>query len=265
MRADDQPVVLLYGTLPMYRPLSAGANGRDVAQLEANLRALGYRGFAVDQVFNQATAAAVKHWQHDLGLPETGAVEVARVITEPGPIRVAGRAVRIGAAATGDVLTVTGTGRVVTAAAPAAGSAWAAAGTPVTVVLPSGATVRGAVAAVGSEASAAVPTDESGTGTDPATAANATVPVTVTVADQRALGRLVSTPVEVRYTAEERRNVLTVPVVALLAPAEGGYAVEIVDGAGSRIVPVQTGLFAGGQVEVRGPGIVGGLTVRVPG
>jgi peptidoglycan hydrolase-like protein with peptidoglycan-binding domain len=265
LRADDQPVVLLYGPLPVYRPLGAGATGRDVAQLEANLVALGYRGFAVDRAFNQATAAAVKRWQHDLGLPETGTVDVTRVITAPGPIRVAGRAVRVGAPATGDVLTATATSRVVTVAAPAAGSAWAAAGTPVTVVLPGGTAVRGTVAAVGSDATAAAPTDESGTGTDPGTAANATVPVTVTVADQRALGRLASTPVDVRYTAQERRDVLTVPVVALLAPADGGYAVEVVNGAGTRIVPVQTGLFAGGQVEVRGPGLAAGQTVRAPG
>src|SRR5690348_2329849 len=35
-RIDDDPVVLLYGTLPAYRTLSAGMTGRDVKQFEQN-------------------------------------------------------------------------------------------------------------------------------------------------------------------------------------------------------------------------------------
>jgi ABC-type glutathione transport system ATPase component len=46
--------------------------------------------------------------------------------------------------------------------------------------------------------------------------------------------------------------VLAVPVVALLALPKGGFGVEVVDGARTRIVPVRTGMFAAGQVEVSG-------------
>ena len=41
-RVNDSPVVLLYGSTPAYRTLSAGASGPDVAELNADLVALGY-------------------------------------------------------------------------------------------------------------------------------------------------------------------------------------------------------------------------------
>jgi len=91
-----------------------------------------------------------------------------------------------------------------------------------------------------------------------------TVEVTVTVADQKALGDLREAPVDVALTAGSRADVLTVPVAALVALAEGGYGVEVVDGGGSRFVAVDAGLFAGGRVEVSGAGLAEGMTVGMP-
>ena len=45
---------------------------------------------------------------------------------------------------------------------------------------------------------------------------------------------------------------LAVPVEAVLALAEGGYAVEVVDGATTHLVGVELGPFVDGQVEVVG-------------
>jgi hypothetical protein len=53
-------------------------------------------------------------------------------------------------------------------------------------------------------------------------------------------------------------------VAALLALAEGGYGVEIVSGSTSRIVAVETGLFADGRVEVAGADLTEGMTVGMP-
>jgi hypothetical protein len=265
LRADEKPVVMFYGALPMYRELREGITGRDVEQFESNLRALGHVGFAVDKEFNRHTAAAVKRWQRDLEVPQTGVVDVARVVYAPGAVRVAGRSVRVGGSAAGEVLTYTANTKVVTVDVPAAGAAWAAKGTKVTVALPGAKIVPGTVTRVGSDATAAPPAGESGSGDAPTPASEgATVPVTVSIADQTALGSLQSTPVDVRYTTEERKDVLTVPVAALLAPQEGGYAVEIVEGSETRIVAVRTGLFADGRVEVRGRGIRAGTAVRMP-
>jgi hypothetical protein len=65
---------------------------------------------------------------------------------------------------------------------------------------------------------------------------------------------------------DERADVLTVPVNALLALAEGGYGLELVNPDGTtEIVAVETGLFADGRVEVEGPDLDDGLTVGVAG
>ncbi|MFG2056386.1 peptidoglycan-binding protein [Micromonospora sp. NPDC048930] len=266
LRADEQPVVLLYGALPMYRPLTVGLQGTDVRQFERNLAALGYRGFTVDDAFSASTTTAVKRWQHDLGLPETGTVDRTRVIYAAGPVRVAQRLVPVGASATGAVLAYTGGTRVVTVSASAGEASWAKKGTRVTITLPTGASVTGQVSTVAAPAAPTAPT----AGQGPADAerpgtGNATVQVTVAVADQRKLGQLSYTPVDVRYVAQQRKDVLTVPVDALLALAEGGYGVELAGPGGSRILPVRTGLYADGRVEVQADGLAEGLLVGVPG
>jgi multidrug efflux pump subunit AcrA (membrane-fusion protein) len=70
-------------------------------------------------------------------------------------------------------------------------------------------------------------------------------------------------------TVELRRlraeNVLSVPVEALLA-LPSGYGVEVVGQGGSLTrVPVTTGVFGDGRVEVRGAGLAAGMKVAVSG
>lgn len=264
LRADEQPVLLLYGAVPMFRELAEQATGKDVRQLERNLSALGYRGFTVDDDFSGATTAAVKRWQKDLGLPQTGVVERWRVVFAPGPVRIAQRLVRVGASATGDVLSYTGNTRVVTVTGDPGEVDWAQRGARVTVALPSGRTVAGQVSGVAAAGTAAPqPTHEqAGQARD-----GGQKVVTIAVADQKALGTLDAGEVEVRYTATKRTNVLAVPVAALLALAEGGYGLEVVDPAtgGGHVVAVTVGMFAGGLVEVSGPGITAGTRVGMPG
>jgi multidrug efflux pump subunit AcrA (membrane-fusion protein) len=78
------------------------------------------------------------------------------------------------------------------------------------------------------------------------------------------VGRLDEAPVTVGIARETRRGVLAVPVTALLARSGGGYAVEVVAAGARRRVPVETGLFADGHVEVSGRGISEGTRVAVP-
>ncbi|CCH32713.1 peptidoglycan-binding protein [Actinosynnema sp. NPDC047251] len=266
LRADEKPVVVLLGPLPMYRSLARDSTGRDVRQFEENLRALGYVGFTVDEKYTEATANAVKRWQRALRVEDTGEIDPGGVVYVPEPVRVSSRAVRIGGSASGEVLSHTPDVKVVTVDARAKDVAWAVVGAGVSVALPGGAQVPGVVAAVGTELSTGTGTGTGQPGGNPTgQSTNATVPVTITVADQNAVASMTKAPVQVRYTARARPDVLTVPVPALLAPVEGGYAVEVVDGDATRVVAVETGLFADGRVEVRGPGLVEGMTVRVPG
>ena len=255
-QVDNQPVVLLYGSLPAYRELSAGAKGADVAQFERNLAALGYTGFTVDSRYTASTAAAVRRWQDDLGLPETGRVELGRVVYASGPVRVDTVAVAVGDVAQPgqEVLDHTGSTRVVTAALDVADQRLAKKGSEVTVTLPDGRTAKGTIAKTRTVIQPAE-------GNDPA---ETRIEVTVTLADATVLDGLDQASVDVAFTASRREGVLTVPVAALLALAEGGYGVEVVDGAATRIVAVRTGLFAGGRVEVEGDGLAEGMTVGMP-
>jgi hypothetical protein len=67
--------------------------------------------------------------------------------------------------------------------------------------------------------------------------------------------------VDVTFTAARREDVLTVPIVSLVALREGGFGVEVVDGATTRYVAVEAGLFSGGRVEISGDGLAEGMTV----
>jgi peptidoglycan hydrolase-like protein with peptidoglycan-binding domain len=272
-KIDERPVVDLYGSLPLYRTLRDGTKGADVRQLERNLAELGYTGFTIDDTYTLPTAAAVRSWQADLGLPGTGVVERGQVVITPGEVRIAADTARVGDTAGGEsaggggsVLTFTGTTKQVTAKLEVADQALAVRGRTVTVTVPGRGTVKGKVSQVGTVVTAQSPTSDSTTppeGTSPA-AAGASIEVSVTIADQKALGSLDAAPVDVEFVSNKREDVLAVPVAALLALPKGGFGVQVVDGDGTRIVAVKTGMFAAGQVEVAGKGIAEGMMVGVP-
>jgi peptidoglycan hydrolase-like protein with peptidoglycan-binding domain len=252
-RVDDRPVSLFFGVRPFHRSLDPGDSGEDVRQVEQNLAALGYTGPTVDTTYTAATATAVRRWQSDHSLTQTGVFDPAAVVLAPAAVRVASLDVQLGDPANGQVLSYTGTTRVVQIPLDVALQSLARTGGPATVTLPDGTTVPGTVTTVGS---VATPGDQPD---DPAT-----IPVTVTVADQSRLGTLDQAPVTVTLVAASVQNVLTVPVAALVALADGGTGVQVVTGSTSRYVTVTLGMFAGGRVEISGEGIVEGTLVGVP-
>jgi peptidoglycan hydrolase-like protein with peptidoglycan-binding domain len=257
-KVDAQPVVLLYGSAPFYRTLAVGLTGDDVKTLEANLQALGYAGFTVDDEFTSSTADAVKRWQGDLGVPETGRVEVSRVVIAPGQIRIAEHKTEPGSAANGMLLAYTGMTRVVTVALDVADQQLVHKGVSAQITLPDGTAVAGTVASVGTVATKVT----SGNGANQTS--TTTIDVVVSVADQKKLGTLDEAPVDVVIVADQHKNALTVPVGALVALQEGGYGVLVVDGGGSRYVAVKTGVFANGKVELTGGDVIEGMAVGVP-
>ncbi len=256
---DNLPVVLLYGTLPLYRPLRTGVTGDDVRELETNLAALGYHGFTVDATFTSATAAAVRRWQAHLGTPLTGAVAPAQAIMEAGAVRVATRAVEIGAAADGTVLTVTDTEKLVTADLPVDVAALVTLHASVTVAFDGGSGVPGTVASIGTVAT------EPNVGDQPGNPSEATVPLVIDLSDPAAVDGIDGEPAAIRLIGQRHDRALCVPVEALLALREGGFGVEVLDRGRSRIVAVAVGLFANGLVEIVGGAITEGMMVVVPG
>ncbi|MFB9658382.1 efflux RND transporter periplasmic adaptor subunit [Glycomyces mayteni] len=255
---DDTPVVLMYGALPAYRPLQAGAEGADVEQFEENLAALGYDGFTVDDEYTDATAAAVEEWQEDLGLDETGAVELGRIVFAPDAVRVGTVDLQLGAAAQpgSTLLTYTGLDKVVTVEVELDYQELVVVGDPVTITLPDGTEATGTV--TGSET--AVTEEQSGGETEDVTY----LEVTVAADDAAVFDALDQASVDVGFAGDSAEDVLAVPVEALLGLAEGGYGVEVVDGETTEIVAVDTGLFADGFVEVSGEGLEAGQSVVVP-
>ncbi|MCX5238699.1 peptidoglycan-binding protein [Streptomyces prunicolor] len=259
-RVDDDPVVLMYGAVPAYRALRTGEEGADVKELERNLKALGYGGFTVDDSFTDATADAVKEWQDDQGLDQTGAVELGRVVFASSAVRVDALGAEEGAAiGPGQkVLSYTATAQAVTVELDTADQRLARQDSKVTVELPDGTVVDGRVSEVSTEIIPGSGPDE-----DPTTKVKVLVALDGTKA-QRAAASYVLASVHVSFTAGEREDVLTVPVAALVALSDGGFGVQVVRGTGSAYVPVGTGLFANGRVEISGTGISAGTKVGMP-
>jgi multidrug efflux system membrane fusion protein len=99
-RVNNQPVALMYGSVPAYRTLEQGiGDGPDVTELNENLIDLGYDPYgaiADVEYFSEATAAAVRRWQHAEDLPETGEVELGRIVFAPNARRVTAVKVALG-------------------------------------------------------------------------------------------------------------------------------------------------------------------------
>jgi peptidoglycan hydrolase-like protein with peptidoglycan-binding domain len=287
-RVNNRPVVLLYGSTPAYRTLSAGASGPDVAELNADLVALGYATRAQlrprSAVFGSATTAAVEKLQAALGLPRSGTLPLGQVVFEPVAVRVTSVPVQPGASAQpGEtVLQGTSTVRQVQVALQASQQTSMAPGNRVTISLPNNRTTPGVVSSVGSVATCPSSSGGSGgsgsgsaaQGTDTCSSGGSqsstpTITVDVTPSDPRATGTWDQAPVQVGITTASVRGALVVPVTALLAQAGGGYSVEVVGkspGQGNHLVPVSLGLFddADGLVQVSGPGLAAGQRVVVP-
>ena len=259
-RLDGDPIVLMYGSTPAYRALKAGvADGADVRELEQNLAALGFDPGTVDETFTSTTAAAVSDWQDSVGLDQTGAVELGRVVFMPGARRIGEHNASVGTVLSsgGEVLDTSSTKRVVSVPLDATKQSLAHEGAKVTVTLPDGGIVRGRISSIGR-----VAREDSSGSSDPNAEKQLVIDVTVELRSNRGIGRLDEAPVGVGLAEQSRRHVLSVPVNALLARRGGGYGVELADS--HRIVAVEAGLFAGGYVEVSGSGIREGTRVVVP-
>ncbi|MFI1995919.1 hypothetical protein [Actinoplanes sp. NPDC020271] len=244
-RVDDQPVVVLYGDTPLFRPLDkAGLTGRDVLEVRQNLTALGYPARSLHpEVSDTGLLAALEQWRKDHDLSGPGLTPGAAVVL-PGPSRVSQVTAQVGDPAEGPLLSVTATEAAVTVSMSPADAASVHTGTKVAVIAPSGTSAPAKITAVGRAAT----TGDSG---EPAK-------VDVTITPDKPISAYDAAAVQVRITTLARKGVLAVPVGALVALAEGGYALQRPDGT---LVAVKTGVFAGGMVQVSGPGVTDGLTV----
>jgi hypothetical protein len=260
---DETPVVLLYGSVPDWRPLDEGVTGEDVSQLNHDLVALGDAD-SVDisalgwDYYSWETVAGVEKLQSALGVSSpSGWLPLGSVVFEPQALRVSQVTGSLGGPANGPVLAATSDSHVVTVPLDVSRQGEVKAGDAVTVTLPDGTTTLGAVSSVGTVATT------SGSGGNPVT----TIPVQVKLTDPRAAGTLDQAPVTVNITTGTARGVLVVPVTALVARSTGRYVVEVAGrGNARRWVPVTPGIFddASGLVQVAGALTPGQRVVVAP-
>jgi hypothetical protein len=264
VEVDGHAVPLWFGNRPLWRQLGPDADdGADVEEVEANLVALGFASaddLTVDQDWTSATTEAVEDWQESLGLEETGRLAPGDVVIAFGAVRIAAHPTPVGGTAGGPVASVTSATRQVSVDVDADKQSLVAKDQPVQVELPNGTVLDGTISSVGTVAESSGTDPITGEPTDP------TIAVTVTLADDSQAGTLDEAPVTVQVVTSAAQGVLAVPVDALLALAEGGYAVERV-GAGpqgaNELVKVETGAFADGWVELSGD-VAEGDEVVVP-
>ncbi|MDX8148998.1 peptidoglycan-binding protein [Lentzea sp. BCCO 10_0061] len=247
-KVDNRPVWLFFGDTPLWRKLDkAGTKGPDVKIVKDNLGALGYKlGGAPDEL-TQATIDAVKRWQKAEKVEESGVIDPGDVVVLSGKVRVESVTAKLSASGEGSLMSVTATGKAVDASIDARQAEVFKKDLKVTVVLPNGTETAGTVRSVSTEAKS----EKNGNGEE-------TPVIAVDIGLDTEVGEFDSGPVRIRLTSTARQGVLAVPVTALLALREGGYAVQTEEGG---LVAVKTGLFAGGLVEISGGGLSEGMRV----
>lgn len=255
-RIDDQPTILMIGTIPAYRDLSTDSDdGPDVRQLEENLVALGFGDdLTVDEQFTSATADAVEAWEDSLGVDGDGTVELGAVAFEPSAVRIdailsdVGSSVQTGTGIA-DLTTQT---RTVTVALDSSNVDSLVAGDKVTVTLPGGDDAPATVDRI--ETTAASTGGAAAAGGSGSGSSDSTSSAIIVLDDQKAADGIDSGSVTVNVVSDERTDVLAVPVTALIALAEGGYAVEVPTGAAgaTKLVAVEVGLIDEDLAEVTG-------------
>jgi hypothetical protein len=122
-------------------------------------------------------------------------------------------------------------------------------GAPVTVTLPSGTEIAGLVG------------DITNASTNPQTFEMVPAEARIDIADQAALADIGLATITISLVENEAEDTLVVPVTALLALAEGGYAVELPDGT---YVGVEVGLIADTRAEIHSPNLTEGQEVVIP-
>jgi hypothetical protein len=260
---DGRDVPLFYGTVTPFRALYDGESGPDVRQLQVNLKCFGFgSGLRVGGDFDGTTQNAVREWQRSLGMLANGIVALGDYVVEPTAIEVESVAAARGEAVQSGmkVLEASSTARLVTIALDADEQNQVKVGDAVTVTLPDQSTTPGVVSSVGAIALAPPANSEGGSSTP-------TITVRVTLTDPSAAGHLDDAPVNVAITNGSVANAFVVPVDALLALANGGYALEVVSASGTHsLEAVTTGLFddADELVQVSGSSVAAGQRVVVP-
>ena len=273
--------VLMYGDVVAWRDFKPGIEpGTDIQQLKQNLMLLGYatdNQLLTGDHWDNETTTAVKKYQKSTGVPITGEIDFGGIIFSPGTVLVDSITsapaisdnINVGTSLmtltpiesidvdveTHGKPTINKTSlQVVKTTIEVSDQDLIFVGSPVEIELPDDRTVRGTVTDIGSVA--VVPQGNQ--------AGDPYFEVTIVIDGNNQLHQWTGAPVIVSVTKAIAESVLSTPVVSLLALSEGGYALEIVEMASTRLVPIELGVYADGWVEITGPGLKAGDEVVIP-
>jgi len=253
---NGQNVVLMYGALPAWRDIGGAriTDGADVQQLEQNLSAMGYDPGTIDQTFTSTTASAITSWQTAAGLTADGVVHLGQVVFAPGPVTINQQSTTVGSPVHDGqaVMTTLSSNKIVSVSLDSSNANALSGGDAVVIDGVGNSEIPATVSTV---------TQSSGQGGGGGGGSSVAA---ITPKNASALaGQKDGTSVTVNLVTETHKNVLAVPVTALVAKASGGYAVQVVRGNSTTYVNVTPGLYANDLVEVSG-GIQEGDKVVVP-
>ncbi|MEE2884733.1 MAG: peptidoglycan-binding protein, partial [Chloroflexota bacterium] len=273
--------VLMYGQTAAWRDFKPGMEpGTDIQQLKENLILLGYANanqLVTGEHWNDATTTAIKNFQKANGVPITGEIAFGEIVFLPGTVVVDSitsdpaisdnintgtnlmtltpiESIDVSIETTGQVSINETSLQIVKTAIEVSDQDLIYTGSLVEIELPDDRTVSGTVTDIGSVA--VVPQGNQ--------AGDPYFEVTIVIDGNNQLHQWTGAPVTVSVTKAIAESVLSTPVVSLLALSEGGYALEVVEMASTRLIPVKLGVYADGWVEVTGPGLKAGDEVVVP-
>jgi hypothetical protein len=232
----DQARDQLLGAQRALERVQTPQRGPDVALVAGAMTALGYYRGVTDS-WNAALQDAVREWQDSIGAAPSGQIGPDHVLVVGGASRVSGVHGAVGDPPSGVTISLTSLSRVATFRVVNGVPAALARGRRVTLS-------AGRDSAAGRIRSV--------------TTSHQSAIVQVAFDQSSRLARTGATRVTMSVTTADRRNVLTVPTQALLALAPGGYGLQLPDG---RLLAVRTGVVQGGEIEVSGRSLRGGLRV----
>jgi len=236
------------------------ASGTDVLQLENALISLGHdtEGTLIaDGVYTAETNQAILALQAATGLEQDGIIDLGEVVFLPGAVRIINQLTTQGSGVFegSPVLGISLTDKVVRVDLPADEQGLISVGDAVIVEMPDNSEVPASVVFVSQIAMPAANNWEP-----------ATFEVLIAFDDPSVAEGLDEAPVDVIVVSDSVEDVMAIPVSALVALLEGGYAVEVEAGGGvTRYIAVEVGFFGdNNMVEITSAELQPGDQVVVP-
>jgi peptidoglycan hydrolase-like protein with peptidoglycan-binding domain len=279
---DGVSVITLLGDQQITRALKEGDTGTDVRVLQENLIALGYgtgkaaaksdkttttttaeggktiEKLKVNGTYDTVTRQAVERLQFDTGKNVTGSLAAGEVVVLPRGYKIATRIDTAGKTdnkaavkRNDELFTLMKADRVVTLDVVLADKDKVKVGTSTRIAVPGSEDLTGTVRSV----SPVAVNPGTGTAKKDATVTATISTTTVVQSDQ------IELPVDVYVNKVLATDALAVPVSAIVAKADGSFAVEKTDGTS---VSVKTGETADNFIEITGEGVEEGMEVIVP-